>query len=626
MNKIKSQASPDNNDPLFHLKRAPLTGSGLGYYSDSVESMSIHGFIKFYTLLLAIWQLRPDDLQIHYDLQTDASRLSYVGWCVTAGRKEYKSLEQLKPLWDELGLPAEIPPTKWSGAISKLMQVVILSRPDLQIDFRLITEGEQIKALTWFFCSNGYKEIYPPIPMPPWQYQFLVGRQNLSSSRLAELMYTQRKDLQLAFDISTNSGLNNFNTWIKANGLRESGVEISNPSTAESNLPDHIQAHTDESAIAARPFGVNLIGYAYGELGIGEDVRMAAKSLDAAGIPFTVFNFSPGVGVREQDYSIDEWVGEALPYSINIVCLTALEHLRLFATYGLDIFLERYTIGYWPWELQLWPEKWNHCFNLVDEVWASSTYIKAGLDDASAKPSMLMPMAVSVPNIRQDKYTIRTRFGIDKHAVSFIFSFDGNSSINRKNPLGVVAAFDVAFPEGTEHVELIIKSMRTTGSAWSQIIEATRKDKRIKVIDEVLTKEEVLSLYSACDCFVSLHRSEGFGRGIAEALLLDLEIIATGYGGNVDFCRSLDGAMVSYRVIPTTSSCYVESDKNYWAEPDIDDAAAHMKRTYLRGQLNMSAKTAASDRKHKMLDIFSHTSVGKRYLHRLRQIFEGLGN
>jgi glycosyltransferase involved in cell wall biosynthesis len=628
MNEITKHQKSDNTDVLRYLEEVAPEGGTLDYYSKPIESLRIHGFTSFYTLLLAIWQLRPHDLQLNYDLHTAANRFSYLGWCVTAGIKEYKSLGELKPLWDELSLPAEIPATKWSGAISKLMQVVIFARQDLEIDFELMTEEQQLKAVTWFFCSNGYKEVKSPGPMPLWQYQFLLGAPSLTSSRLADLMYTQRKDLQLAFDISTNPGLKNFNTWIENNGLYESGVGIPNELNFKTNTSDYVDDQSDETASTSTLlFGVNLIGYAYGELGIGEDVRMAAKSLNAAGVPFTVFNFSPGEGVRQQDISVKEWVRDTLPYSINIVCLTALEHVRLFAEYGHSIFRGRYTIGYWPWELQLWPSKWNHCFNLVDEVWASSTYIKTAFESASAKPSHRMPMAVSVPYISENKLAIRTRYGIDKNAISFIFSFDGNSSINRKNPLGVMAAFIAAFSEGTERVELIIKSMRSqsTGSAWIQIEEAARKDNRIKVIDDVLTKQEVLSLYSACDCFVSLHRSEGFGRGIAEALMLDLSVIATGYGGNIDFCQPLGGAMISYNVIPTTASCYVESKNNYWAEPNIQDAAEHMKRIYRLGHTEMAERVGFSERNSKMLDIFSHRSVGTRYLDRLQKIFANCG-
>lgn len=627
--KNNSPAPFNYHNPLKPLEDAVPSDGNLDYYSTPVESMCIDGFTQFYTLMLAIWQLRPHDLQLCYDLRTVVSRCSFLGWFATAGRKEYKSIEELEPLWNELRLPADIPTTQWSGGISKFMQVVIISRPDLQIDAQLLTEELQLKALAWFFCSNGYKEVRPPFPMPSWQREFLIGEQGLESSRLARLMFTQRKDLQQAFNILDKAGLDHFHSWLNNNALQESGIGVSRRATVETDFPPYLNSRSKDSATSFdKPFGVNLIGYAYGELGIGEDVRMAAKSLDAAGVPFTVFNFSPGEGVRQEDSSIKDWVSDTFPYSINIVCLTAMEHLRLFSEYGSSIFHGRYTIGYWPWELHFWPSKWKHCFNLVDEVWASSSYIHTALAAASPKLSLLMPMAVSVPPVKEPKSTIRERFDIDKDAISFIFSFDGNSSLNRKNPLGVIAAFKEAFPNGTENVLLIIKSMRieSAGPAGLIVNQAAQHDRRIKIIDEMLTKNDVLSLYSACDCFVSLHRSEGFGRGIAEALLLGLDVIATGYGGNIDFCLPLEAATVNYRLIPTTASCYVESDNNFWGDPDIMDAAEHMKRIYHCAHSKQTADDTKRGRESKMSDIFSHQSIGERYRARLERLFKNSGS
>lgn len=289
--------------------------------------------------------------------------------------------------------------------------------------------------------------------------------------------------------------------------------------------------------------GVNLIGYAFGELGIGEDVRMAALALEAANILFTVINFRPGDDIRQNDRSIAQWVTNDPLYTVNIVCLTALEHLRIYAEQGGALFKDRYNIGYWPWELQYWPANWQHCFSLVDEVWVSSQHTWQAAQKVSSVPVYIMPMAVAIPKVK--RYT-RKQWSLPETDHLFVFSFDGNSSLARKNPLGVIEAFKLAFPNGHEAAGLVIKCMRPdiNNPAWQRILKLAATDSRIHIIDQMLSKPEVLGLYKVCDCFVSLHRAEGFGRGIAEALLLGLNVIATDHGGNVDFCLLITVSLV----------------------------------------------------------------------------------
>jgi len=127
------------------------------------------------------------------------------------------------------------------------------------------------------------------------------------------------------------------------------------------------------------PSGVNLIGHAYGELGIGEDLRMAVEACEAAGIPYAIVNFSPGAATRQDDQLLAGRTGNAgeaasAPYATNIFCLTAFETARLYLEYGPGLFEGRRNIGWWPWELPVWPERWRPALNLVDEIWAASRF------------------------------------------------------------------------------------------------------------------------------------------------------------------------------------------------------------------------------------------------------------
>jgi glycosyltransferase involved in cell wall biosynthesis len=366
--------------------------------------------------------------------------------------------------------------------------------------------------------------------------------------------------------------------------------------------------------VAQNEMGVNLIGYAFGELGIGEDVRMAALALKAANIPFTVINFRPGDDIRQNDRSIEQWVTEQAVYAVNIVCLTALEHLRLYAEQGETLFKNRYTIGYWPWELKKWPANWRHCFSLVDEVWASSKHIQQAAEKAGRVPVYLMPMAVAIPKVKR---YIRKQWSLPEADYLFVFSFDGNSSIARKNPLGVIEAFKLAFPDQNEAVGLVIKCMRPDSKnlVWQSILSLAKQDPRIHIIDRMLEKPEVLGLYKLCDCFVSLHRAEGFGRGIAEALLLGLKVIATDHGGNIDFCLPGSAYLVPYKLISVGKKNYVEASGQKWANPDITSSAKVMKN--LAKSTQKAKKTVLAPIKK----LFLPNTIGTNYKKRLDFIF-----
>jgi glycosyltransferase involved in cell wall biosynthesis len=152
--------------------------------------------------------------------------------------------------------------------------------------------------------------------------------------------------------------------------------------------------------------------------------------------------------------------------------------------------------------------------------------------------------------------------------------------------------------------------------AWRAIQKTAVSDKRIHIIDAMFSKLEVLSLYKACDCFVSLHRAEGFGRGIAEALLLGLDVIATDYGGNVDFCQPAGAHLVPYRLVPVGKKDYVEGEGQYWADPD--------KRVAARFMQTVAAKTNPKRRTKKVSTsiqaLFKLEVIGARYRERLERI------
>ncbi len=589
---------------------------GITEYSLAVPELEILDLFNFYRLHLAIWQMRVEDLQVMFDIESAQGRMGFLAWSVSSGMIEYKALRELRPFNNELILPASIPETQWSTGISRLIQLAVFATPELNLDFRLATEQDQLAALNWYFCKGGHISFPTPGGIPGWQRGFLLNHADILASNLAKLIYGSRPDVRSAFKLESVSGVEEFRRWIMMHGLAESGLVDAEESPDEARL-----TFGAEIPLSKRPFGINLIGYAFGELGIGEDVRMAAKSLYAAAIPFTVINYEPGSSISQNDRSIEAWVGTKFRFSINVFCLTALEHFRFYVENGSKIVSPYYNIGYWPWELHKWPANWNHCFLLVDEVWASSEHIINSVRSAGFENSTLMPMAVSTPEPTLSKSHLREMLNIHESTTAFIFSFDGNSSFRRKNPLAILTAFNQAFPKNRKDVALVIKCMRADpeGDEWLEIQSSAELDERIIIINEVLTKAQVIELYRACDCFVSLHRAEGFGRGIAEALLLDLDVVTTNYGGNIDFCRPMNSLLVDFELIETTKQCYVESDGNFWAEPMISHAASHLHEAATKERA-LYRKRDYKNRISKLQTIFSHEAVGSRYSERLSEI------
>ena len=375
-------------------------------------------------------------------------------------------------------------------------------------------------------------------------------------------------------------------------------------------------------------FGVNLFGYARGELGIGEDVRLVAAALHSQGVPFCIVNVEPGKEISQEDRSVEHWIVERPLYAINLLCITGVEQARFLCEQGLERFRGRYTIGLSPWELPQWPSSCQYAYGAVDEIWGISSFTaNAYMNAPNPVRAMSLPVTIGpLPDLG------RKDFGLPEKPYLFAFAFDINSSINRKNPEGVIKAFQKAFStEGPDEVGLVLKVNTSNPQveklsllnrldyylnkqrSWNSVKRSAAGDPRIRFVEHSMRRPDVMALYRACDCYVSLHRAEGFGRCLAEALLLGKQLITTGYSGNMDFCREPRVGLVNYRLRALHPGEYFWSDGQMWAEPDIDHAAQLMR------EIRFSPRDTSDS-----LEEFSPEVVGKRYLLRLKEIEQEL--
>ena len=329
--------------------------------------------------------------------------------------------------------------------------------------------------------------------------------------------------------------------------------------------------------------GVLLIGHPYGVLGIGENIRLSAAACSAAQVPFGIRSVygEHGVHVAEvhKDFLFMDKISRAGAFRTNVFHLNADEMENARKLLGKHLFADRYNIGYWSWELSHFPDAWDPSLQLVDEIWAPSRFIEQAIADKTASPVIRMPLAVEFP---EPHGMTREAFGLPEDRFLFLFFFDFTSYVHRKNPHAVIAAFLQAFPDLSDtRVGLVIKmnGMGLRPKEYQAFLESIDcEDPRIILMDKVLTDRETKSLVKLCDCFLSLHRSEGFGRGLAEAMYLGKPVIATGYSGNLDFTNAHNSCLVDYRLIPVRDDEYPFGKGQKWADPDIEHAVWFMKR------------------------------------------------
>jgi glycosyltransferase involved in cell wall biosynthesis len=525
-------------------------------------------------------------------------------------------------------------------------KAVILSfRHDLRRTGMSLHGARQAAYFGWL-VAHGLK-LYPTLAGDPELIAFLsreVSATKHGLTRLQRTIYQARPDVQATFPLKT--ALPQYLWWFYTFGLdehhywsflteAEKKFVYSLPEPWVSRLRQLSDVDSRSKAVPIafenQSFGVNVIGYAYGQLGIGEDARMAARSCLASKVPFNMVSFAPGAEIGQNDRSMQQYVVERGEFAINLFCLTAEETGRYYAEQGPSQFTNRYNIGYWPWELGAWPDAWQMLFDLVDEVWVSSQHTFDALVPVCDKPLYLMPMAVDLGPVKQFKSQrqARAHFGLPVKAKLFCFSFDLNSYIERKNPQACVEAFLLAFAQdeySDAAVGLVIKvhAPKQPNAAWDRLKALAASDSRVHIIEQTLDRPDLLALYQTCDCFVSLHRAEGFGRGLAEALQLGLRVICTGYSGNLDFCHAPMAELVDYRLVKVGPTQYPHAKGQYWAEPSIQHAAELMQKVFALPEAMPKLRQKPTQKQTQQpegIAEFSPLVVGKHYKQRLKEIY-----
>lgn len=328
--------------------------------------------------------------------------------------------------------------------------------------------------------------------------------------------------------------------------------------------------------------GINLIGYIRAEMGLGEGARSEAKAMDSAGIPYCIIDYEELNPARKNDNSFVHRIVENPVYGINLLHVNA--DCTQFAYKKLKrLFDKRYTIGYWAWELSEFPDEWLGSLDYVDEVWVPSTFVQNAINRKTRKPVICIPHSISKYAM---KYYGREYFGLPESKYLFLMVYDENSIQQRKNPEGCIDAFKKSFGGRDNEVGLVIKVNNPSRNDLSELNKLVNLHPNIYVIDKIYNRHEMDSLFSVCNCYVSLHRSEGFGLTIAEAMYLGKPVIATNWSGNVDYMGDSNSACVDYTLVELERDYGPYIKGNIWAEPDIDHASWWMKKIYVDRELS----------------------------------------
>ena len=370
------------------------------------------------------------------------------------------------------------------------------------------------------------------------------------------------------------------------------------------------------------PEGAVLIGHPYAVLGRAEDIRTGACAFAAANVPFALRNtfgeYGKEMATLHQDFPFMDRIDPHAAHKANIFFLNANEMDDAYAHLGPQFFAGRYNIGYFAWELSQFPEAWVNEFRYFDEIWAPSRFIQQAVADKASCPVVWMPLAVEP--ICSTSLS-REYFGLPEDRFLVLFFFDFRSFIQRKNPWAALHAFAAAFQENhSAPVNLVIKLIGADARPDDYrdfLASEAMRDPRVILINRVMTDREIKELVRLCDCFLSLHRSEGFGRGLAEAMYYGKPVVATGYSGNLDFMNEANSCLVDCTLIPVGAEEYPYGTGQRWAESDAEQAAWYLRRLVTDSAYATGIGQQAA---HYIQTYHSFAAIGARHRRRLEQL------
>ena len=480
-----------------------------------------------------------------------------------------------------------------SGKLTRMAAAIYRSRPELQHYFPDPGGRDRLRFLVWLLTYG-------------------VAEHDLSEQHVEALQAQWREVvsslpsvwLRLRYEVTRQAMQASVKARRAVKGLRALG----NGARSRVKRPSVVRPQEAERPLEA---GVNLVGYFYSDTGMGQAVRATQGALEAAAVPFNRRCVGDPEPTRQQVRTVGRMARE-FPYATNVFHVNADESVSVKRHLGEAFYADRYNIGYWAWELEEFPEHLVRAYDVYQEIWTLSNFCCRALGRKAAIPVHCVPLVVA-PAMGAGGLN-RHDLGISSDKFVFLTAFDVLSVTERKNPVGVLRAFERAFGKASA-CELVIKVNH--GEARPKVLEELRNAASgtgVKILDRTLSREEMYGLTRCADCVVSLHRSEGFGLIIAEAMYFGKPVIVTNYSGNTDFTRPDNALLVDYQMIPVGRNCEPYAASSMWADPDVEQAAAHMVRVSREPDLRMRLGQAGREL---MRSEYSAEAVGRLMRERL---------
>lgn len=461
-----------------------------------------------------------------------------------------------------------------------------------------------------------YKEILSDIANP-----YLASMDNMNKllqciyaadnglSRFHKAIYKARVDLQdyFAKGLDDKQTRYDFIQWMQHSAKTEY-KSYSHMLDAGEIKPEEITSNN----------GFHLVGYFDSVAGTSVSARAFTNILNSTCIPYsnTILK-NPATDIDDVQNSIYHLYHTDTPMYKNMLYFINADSIHGVKQYFPHFFKDTYNIAVWWWEFDDYFH-FDDAFQYVDEVIVMTDFIKTAV--AKVKPDNVKLTKMTYPfipdwQILAEKEDVRSKYNIPKDAFTFFFNFDYLSSFERKNPLGLLKAFQ-QFADDKPDVRLVLKTINcNTDSdnkkALDEFVQQNNLQDKIIFINETLSRNEIMTLINAMDCYISLHRSEGLGLGMMEAMYLGLPVIGTAYGGNMDFMNEENSFLVKYSMTKVQNDFGPYKAGWLWAEPDVEHASECMEQVYGNKEL---AKAKALNGQHTILTQYDQTKIQKDIL------------
>lgn len=454
----------------------------------------------------------------------------------------------------------------------------------------------------------------PPDPFTPgqlsafvsWLQEVPTGSRTMLP-RYLQAVYDERTDLNTVMPEVQAGELKGFAWWAYLFGR----FEVPSIRYFGHEIPQRRRVAPEGRTIG----GVDAIGFFNAEHGIGEAARLLVEALRASHVEVSTIGYRNTESRQNYVFETEE-IGK---FKTVIAAINAELNEPMRNLFGKFFFHDTYVIGQWFWELEVAPPWYKPAYKYVNELWAPTKFIEEMLRK-EAPPEVhveYMPLPLRKPRVVENAQ--RSDLDLDDRFM-FLFTFDFMSVMKRKNPMGLIEAFKKAF-KPNEGPMLVLKCINgeTRADMFEDMKKATEGRKDIIVMNRYLDSEMSAALMNLCDCYVSLHRSEGLGLTIAEAMLLGKPVIATGYSGNLDFMKSETSFMVPWKRVKVGEGAEAYDANATWAEPDVNVAADMMRDVYEHPE---KARAMAQAGKADLESRFTPEQTGSRMKARLEQLWE----